>query len=134
MILIKELEEKYNFNTNILEYGPGLAVSYFSGDNIENDLTNFEILVDIIKELDFKSIVNLELGRYIAYSCGEYITKVIDLKTNNDINYAIVNGGINHLNYYGETLAMKIPYLKHVRTNNLDNEQYYTICGSLCTV
>ncbi|MEI3412825.1 MAG: hypothetical protein V8Q57_06260 [Blautia sp.] len=44
----------------------------------------------------------LEMGRYLAYLCGFYLTSIVDMKVNHEQSYAIVDGGINHLNYYGQ--------------------------------
>ena len=49
-------------------------------------------------------------------------------------NYCIVDGGIHHLNYYGQSMAMKIPFFEHLRGQKDGQEQLYNICGSLCTV
>ncbi|VEU80734.1 diaminopimelate decarboxylase family protein [Haploplasma axanthum] len=132
--LINLLRDKYNYETKVLEYGPGLAVNYFYNDGQPVSYQNYEELIDAIEKVGFKCEITLELGRYIAYECGEYITKVVDIKKNSGINYAIVDGGINHLNYYGQTMAMKIPNFEHIKTNKINKEDSYTICGSLCTV
>ncbi len=44
-----------------------------------------------------------------------YVSKVVDIKVHCEQQYCIIDGGINHINYYGQTMAMKIPayaYLK----------------------
>ena len=57
---------------------------------------------------------------------------------NHGLNYAIVDGGINHLNYYGQAMAMKRPHC--TQTDNTGNirmegdEEQWNLCGSLCTV
>ena len=48
-------------------------------------------------------------------------------------NYVIVDGGINHLVYYGQTMAMRIPYYD-VYPKREENEKSYNIYGSLCTI
>ena len=55
------------------------------------------------------------------------------MKENQNGNFVIVDGGINHLVYYGSTLAMKTPMFE-VLGNNKKELYHYNIYGSLCTV
>ena len=74
------------------------------------------------------------MGRFFAAPCGYYLTKVIDVKTNYDINYAIVDGGLNQLKYDGQLQGMQIPKIIHFKNNKENgNEKPWTLCGSLCT-
>ena len=57
------------------------------------------------------------MGRFIAASCGVFVSSVVDLKTNKEQNYCIIDGGINHINYYGQTMAMKIPAYTYVKAD-----------------
>lgn len=110
-----------------LEYGPGLLVSYF------NDFDEDTYLKAIKEELSIFDIpVYLESGRSIAASCGTYVSRIMDLKTIGENNYAIVDGGIHQIVYYGTMLGMHIPRLEHF-PKKTGNEKTYTICGSLCT-
>lgn len=47
-------------------------------------------------------------------------------------------GGINHLNYYGQAMAMKLPHcIQTDHTGNIrteGDEEQWNLCGSLCTV
>lgn len=130
-----ELNKNYNANLKEIEFGPGLSVSYFQDDEYNEDefLNEFsKLLENIPSSID----ITLELGRSIAYNCGSFFTKVVDTKTNKKENYAIVDGGINHLVYYGGSLAMRIPKIilyQNERTIN-NEEKNWNICGSLCTI
>ena len=55
------------------------------------------------------------------------------MKTNKNGNYAIVDGGINHLVYYGQTMAIRIPYYD-VYPQREKSEEIYNLYGSLCTI
>ena len=57
----------------------------------------------------------------------------MDQKTNKNGNYVIVDGGINHLVYYGQTMAMRIPYFDIYPKNDKEKKNY-NIYGSLCTI
>lgn len=131
--LIDRLEAKYQIELNEIEYGPGLPVFYFQDDEFNEDefLDGVKLALDKIQNKK----VTLEIGRSMVASCGSYLTKVVDKKTNKYGNYVILDGGINHLVYYGQTMAMKIPYYKlFPQKDNNGKQEVYNLCGSLCTI
>lgn len=130
---IQEAKEKYNYDIKELEYGSGFPVSYFADSefNEEEFLDNFrELVLKYFKDIK----LTLELGRSIAASCGKYYTKVVDLKTNEVGNFAIVDGGMNHLVYYGAMMGMKVPICEVYPKRKRENSENWCICGSLCTI
>ena len=68
------------------------------------------------KVFNFKGKVVLEMGRFLAAACGYYVTSIVDMKVNKEQPYVIMDGGINHLNYYGQAMAMKQPYCTQLDT------------------
>lgn len=134
--LIRKLEKEYGLKDLILEYGPGLAVPYFQGDDFGDSLGLMRKLKDYIKERNFSFRIDIELGRYIAASCGKYFTSIVDIKSAGERNYCLVDGGIHHVNYYGSNMAMRTPVIKHKKRSGAAQEKSqkeYMICGSLCT-
>ena len=127
-----ELEERYGFVTEKLEYGPGFPVDYFKEGIVTEDVL-IQILTEQLKSLRFKGRVVMELGRGIAAACGSYFTKVVDVKCQGGNHYCIVDGGIHQLNYYGQMMAMKKPPLHHWNEEN-DQQTLWTVCGALCTM
>lgn len=135
-----------------IEYGPGLSVDYFVTDKCDAMNTDFDELkefAEMIKEMSEKFNVTLEMGRYIAATCGILISRIADMKMNDTTRYAIIDSGINHINYYGQAMAMKKPRCEFIPmeytewfADGADHEvevysqgvQPYNICGSLCTV
>lgn len=104
-------------------------------------------LAELLKGYKDKYHITLEMGRYLAADCGVYVTGIADIKTNKGQQYVIVDGGINHVNYYGQTMAMKVPAYSYVKSDGIvvkdrnvsdtltgADEEKWTICGSLCTV
>ena len=60
----------------------------------------------------------------------------MDTKTNQDIHYAIVDGGLNQLKYDGQIQGMQIPVMTHIKGDRTAGEteaKPWTLCGSLCT-
>ena len=78
-----------------------------------------------------------EMGRFLTASCGYYMTKIVDQKRKMMRLTCIVDGGINHANYYGQNMAMKTPILSlFLPQHSLEekDEEEWTVYGSLCTV
>lgn len=130
----KELQDEYGVATDILEYGPGLLFNYFEGEETPSFEEQLSELKDILKNIKSFKHITLEMGRFIASECGYYCTEVVDRKCNNGSEYAIVDGGIHQINYYGQTLGMKKPFMDVITCNNSYELQKINICGSLCTV
>lgn len=140
------LKEKYGFEPQLVEYGPGLCVEYFEEDWQEKEKQALDEAADVLREFAEEYPLGIEMGRFIAASCGKYYTQVKDLKSTGDANYAILDGGIHHLNYFGQRMAMQVPPIKVYAGEVSENEEKtgveltelldtdYTLCGSLCTV
>lgn len=132
----EQMKDIYGFSAGILEFGAGLAVPYFEGDDFENELDSFEALCRFADTKGRKFSWTLELGRFLCASCGSYITRVVETKYNAGKNFCIVDGGINHVNYYGQNMAMRVPVIEHRKKDRYEGEKEekeWTICGSLCT-
>ena len=145
-------EAEHGVKLNEIEYGPGLSVDYFVTDKcdaINADFDELKEFAGMIKEMSEKFNVTLEMGRYIAATCGILISRIADMKMNDTTRYAIIDSGINHINYYGQAMAMKKPRCEFIPmeytegfADGADHEvevysqgvQPYNICGSLCTV
>ena len=129
---LTRFKEKTGFVPGLVEMGPGFPVDYF---NPPYDVTEEATLMenkDTILAFAEKYPLGIEMGRYLAAPCGTYATKVMDIKNNNDTDYIICDGGIHHLKYYGQTMAMQVPEMEVLNTSA--EAKPYCICGSLCTV
>ena len=131
----RKLEEEEQFVTQVLEFGPGLGVPYFTKDDFEEDERLLTEFMELFQEPRPYDIV-FEMGRFLTASCGYYMTKIVDQKKNDAVNVCIVDGGINHVNYYGQNMAMKTPILSYFPQHSLEekDEEEWTVYGSLCTV
>ena len=139
--LVFELQRESDLYIREVEYGPGFPVDYFDDrprQEVEAEEKAFlEQVSMLMPKMRTRRRIILELGRAIVASCGTYATRVVDTKTNGGENYAIVDGGIHHLTYYGNSLALKKPPCRLV--HDKDDQQAaviqpWTVCGSLCTV
>lgn len=135
------LKERYKLEHFLLEYGPGLIVSYFENDSEKdkeqaNPCRQLEKLNVELSKMSAYDHITIELGRFLTSMCGYYVTKIMDKKVNNEAAFVIADGGIHQLGYYGQMMGMKKPYitlLKKDEDKSL-NDTKWTICGSLCTV
>lgn len=140
------LKDKYSFEPQLVEYGPGLCVEYFEEDWQEKEKQSLDEAAEVLREFAEEYPLGIEMGRFLAASCGKYYTQVKDLKSTGDANYAILDGGIHHLNYFGQRMAMQVPPIRVYGGEVSENEEKpgveltqmpdadYTLCGSLCTV
>lgn len=140
------LKDKYSFEPQLVEYGPGLCVEYFEDDWQESEKQALDEAAEALREFAEEYPLGIEMGRFLAASCGKYYTQVKDLKSTGDANYAILDGGIHHLNYFGQRMAMQVPPIRVYGGEVSENEEKpgveltqmpdadYTLCGSLCTV
>lgn len=132
--LIDRIKYDLCFTVNRIEYGTGLAVDYFADNADELEEERLALIAPKLRELAEKAELTVEMGRFFAAPCGYYLTKVIDVKTNCGINYAIVDGGLNQLKYDGQLQGMQIPNIIHIKNNNsIKDVRPWTLCGSLCT-
>lgn len=132
------LREKFQLPLTQLEYGPGLPVPYFEGEDFSDTLQPIKELKEALIEATEWADVTVEMGRFYAASCGNYVTAVTDLKDTDDAHVVILDGGIHQLTYAGQMMGMKIPKMSLVRAAEMgsskeDNPKHYMLCGSLCT-
>lgn len=127
---MSEIESEYDITFTDFEYGIGAPVYYFQGEEFDED-TYFKELNIALSRINKR--ISLEIGRSLVASCGYYFTSVVDKKKNKFGNSLILDGGMNHFVYYGQTMAMRIPHYDIFP--NLDkNKEIYNLYGSLCTI
>lgn len=131
--LIKEIQTTFNRKVEQIEYGPGLSVPLFVGDDFSDTLKPLENIHEKLKELSGVVDLTIEMGRFYSTFCGTYLTRAMDCKSNEGVNYCIVDGGMNHLNYYGQMMGMKVPHIQHLHACDNRIEKNWCLCGSLCT-
>ena len=137
-----------------LEYGPGLGIDYYRTDDStlgEEDLPGYnesyvEELMELVENTGLRKVfgeMTFEYGRYIAATCGRYFTSTVDVKKTDDTNFAILDGGLHQITYYGSMAGMKVPYVDLIPRNDKvvasdesesDMNEDYVLAGSLCSV
>ena len=146
--LFREVREQHGYELKKLEYGPGLPVPLFVGDDFSDTLAPARELAPALQHAAEFAELTVEAGRFLATECGYYLTRIMDQKTAGDKHYCIADGGIHHVNYLGQLMGMKTPVICHYQGNGdpdanpakvsyrriPDDESHeYALCGSLCT-
>ncbi len=151
--LIIKLKDDYGYEAKELEFGTGFYFEYFQpkvkkGEEPIDEKTaremadkdEIELLCafsDMLNNMKFKGKKTLEIGRFIAASCGTYYTKIVDSKVNCGTQFCIVDGGIHQVNYFGQMMAMKLPWYRQLKTDGRiynGGKDKANVCGSLCTI
>ncbi len=128
------LETEYGFAVEWLEYGAGLAADYFSADPDADEAARLAAAAGAIRALGARFPLTVEMGRFFAAPCGVYFTTVEDVKVNEGVRYAIVDGGIHQLKYDGQLQGMQIPPISRLTADEREaSDDVWTLCGSLCT-
>ncbi|MBQ7565126.1 MAG: hypothetical protein IJT16_14205 [Lachnospiraceae bacterium] len=160
---LKKIRNMYSVPFPKLEYGPGLGFPYFEGEDFSDTLLPLKELLPALSDISSCCELTVEMGRFIASSCGYYLTRVVDTKRSFDRNWCILDGGINHVSYLGQMMGMRVPFVKHIRRESkltcgvdtipprkdsqsvqgrlreessedgVTKENDWALCGSLCT-
>lgn len=130
---LRKAEEETGHLLSELEYGPGLAVAYFEGQE-DRTIHDAGEMAEAINAMKWSGSIMLEMGRAFAASCGHYLTTALDLKKSKGTNYCIVDGGNHQMNYDGQIRGMYRPAFRVSPERDSGEVKEWTVCGSLCTV
>lgn len=148
--LYMEIANTFGFRLRKLEYGPGLPVPYFENEDFTDTLEPARQLAPLLREATGWCELTVEMGRFFTSECGYYLTKVCDIKSADGAKYCIIDGGMNHITYLGQMMGMKVPIIRKIDSDIVDEIERetaelfgaagsgtesleYTLCGSLCT-
>ena len=109
--LIARIKEECGYDIREFEYGPGLPVNYFVDGDPVDDADVLGHVMECLNGMQWKGTVSLEMGRFLAAGCGSYVTRIVDIKHSRGVNYCIVDGGIHQINYFGQKMAMRYPFM-----------------------
>ena len=94
--LYDEIEQTFGLRLPELEYGPGLPVPYFDGDDFTDTLAPARALAPALQQAAGWAHLTVEMGRFYTAECGFYLTTAMDCKDHDGQHYCIVDGGMNH--------------------------------------
>ena len=134
--LANRFERELPLTIQGLNFGGGFGVEYFEGDSVfdlEAAGHGLQHLINLDNRPD--RTYTVELGRYIAATCGAYFARVLYVKEVGDTKHLILNGGMHHhaaAAGLGTVLKRAFPMLNASRIGE-NNVNSYHVCGSLCT-
>lgn len=133
--LLDRLKAECGFAARCLEYGPGLYFPYFAHEDDGDTLAPLRELAPDLLAMADQTRLTVEMGRFFVSECGTYLTAVADTKVNRGYAYAIVDGGIHHVNYLGGNMGMRQPRIAHIPgpLHADETPREWALCGSLCT-
>ena len=121
-----------------IDLGSGFKVTYHSPSPTDKDTDLDAYAVEIQKRYeelkskfgdeDFR--IKFEPGKYLVGKSGYLITTVSVVKQSNDVNFAIVDSGLNHL-----IRPMMYSKAFHLITNSSNlkgTKKVYNVCGYIC--
>jgi len=114
----------------IIDIGAGFGVPYYSQDNeldIDYLINHINKIIANNKKIKFI----LELGRFLVAKSGIFIAKVIDIKTNFDKKFVLLNGGTNFFGLNSKFGGFRVSPIRVL--NNKRKREIVTIVGNLCT-
>jgi diaminopimelate decarboxylase len=134
----KRLSESIGVEMKMIDFGGGLGVPYFIGED-ELDLDGFgrglrEVLSEYRKSMPHTRLV-MELGRYLIAESGVYVTRVRFVKKSRGQTFVLVGGGMNHhqaTTSIGALVKNHFP-IEILNKMDLPKDQTVNVCGPLCT-
>ncbi len=130
--LAERLERECGLKIERLEYGPGLWIDYFGSDPDAAEQALLDEIAPLLRDVAERYELTVEMGRFYSASCGYYLTRVMDKKTNCGFHYAIVDGGLHQMNYDGQMKGTAVPPIANLSAPQGEAETW-CLCGSLCT-
>lgn len=134
LMLSQRIQEAAQKSFTFLDIGGGLGIPYyekeepFSFSDIEEELD--KQISDYLNMYP-NTYIALESGRFLVGNAGIFLAKVLDKKQVKGMNYLILDGGTNNIQYDNQ-FGSRIPPLKVVDGENREDE-IVTLCGPLCT-
>lgn len=129
---IEKIERESGYGIRTLEIGGGAGVPYFREEERKRYVDTWNVILEKINCLSERLHVIYEAGRMVAASAGVYITKVMECKQRKGRKILILDGGMNHMSYFGQIAGRKTPFIQVVSDREYEEEEV-ALCGSLCT-
>ena len=117
--LIESVGKQAKGSFTEIEYGPGLGVPQFQNHDSDEYKSLLYALINRLQALTGQFRIVLECGRLLTADTGIYVTEIVDKKMNNGRTYYIVDGGIHHLQYYGQIKGQYTPVIYTGKDNGL---------------
>jgi len=135
----ERLQRETGLPLDLLDLGGGLGIPYAEG---EAELDVAALGAGIGRLIDenpwFTGKALLEPGRWIAGPCGVYLARVVRTKRSRGVDFAVLEGGLNHLLrplLTGQSFPTASPRAGQAGEGRVARDSYVatTLAGPLCT-
>lgn len=129
------IESETGLTLHTLEFGPGLYTPYFQGKPLIRKKMSWRSCPGPSKTCVLKGTSS---WRWAAFSRRAALLSDPHRRLQNKQRPELLHRGRGHtqLNYYGQTMAMKLPFIRHLPQSPAGDGKgpsSCTVCGSLCT-
>jgi diaminopimelate decarboxylase len=137
--LADRLAARLGFPLELVDVGGGLGVAYFDGERDIDTATLAKLVNPVVRR--FRTVhpttrLVMELGRYLTARAGTYLTRVRYVKTSQDKNFAITDGGTHHHMAavgIGSFVKRNFPMRLLARRTDAGPTRPWQVTGPLCT-
>ena len=129
--VINDINRWFRSNDIMLEHlnvGGGLGIDYRNPDNSIPDFESYFETINKNLVVYNGQEVHFELGRSVVGQCGNLITKVLYVKENTNVRFAIVDAGFTEL----IRPALYNAYHKIENLSSTDEHKVYDVVGPIC--
>lgn len=116
-----------------VEFGSGLGVPYFEGEDPKIYAKLLDIVGETIQKLQTRYQVVYEAGRVLSASCGIYVAQIFSKKHRQGYDILFCQGGTNHVCYDGGMLGVRTPVMRGICKHPTEILGNSMICGPLCS-
>ncbi|PDP86496.1 diaminopimelate decarboxylase [Glycomyces fuscus] len=136
--MARRLSGRLNFPLEMVDFGGGVGVSYFSGENdpdVEVLTRGVAAAVGEFRQHHPETRVFMELGRFLTATAGLYVTRVRYVKESMGQRFAVTDGGTNHhMAAVGIGSFAKRNFPMSVLNRSQEpRDQRWNVTGPLCT-
>ncbi|MEU0242475.1 type III PLP-dependent enzyme [Nocardiopsis sp. NPDC006198] len=136
--MAQRLADRLQFPLETVDFGGGLGVAYFQGeeDLVVDALTGqLNPIVEAFRARHPRTRVLMELGRFLTATAGLYVTRVRYVKESMGQHFAVTDGGTNHHMAavgIGSFAKRNFP-MSILNRAQEPTEQLWQVTGPLCT-
>lgn len=123
----------------VLNIGGGFGVPYFPGErplDLEQVAEGLERGMELIQRVSPRTLLVIELGRYLVAEAGVYVCRVLERKQSRGQTFLVTDGGLHHhlaaSGNFGQVLRKNYPVAIGTRMDSEPLEQV-SVVGPLCT-
>jgi diaminopimelate decarboxylase len=134
----KRLRDKTGIELRLVDFGGGIGVPYFNGEN-DFDIQKFGEAFKSFFDAYYPGMNStryvMEGGRYLVAESGIYVCRVRNVKVSRGQQYVLVSGGLhhNHTTFSSNTLTPRHSLVEVLNKMNMPKSEEANICGVLCT-